>query len=147
MPPAESWAGLRDFTVADEWQGRGPGTALVQALMQRRPAAVRRLHAAIDACNPRMPATHQARKQNRLICGLKDAHRRPRVTAKYSASICAVIPGHGCICERIDSPLCRHHHRCKQSEGWHLEQPEPGLLVWRVPSGRTYATTRTEYQI
>ena len=79
MPPAESWAGLRDFTVADEWQGRGPGTALVQALMQRRPAAVRRLHAAIDACNPRMPATHQARKQNWLICGLNRSYVTQRL--------------------------------------------------------------------
>jgi Domain of unknown function (DUF222) len=53
----------------------------------------------------------------------------------------------GLTCECGLAPLCRHHHRCKQSEGWQLEQPEPGLLVWRVPSGRTYATTPTEYQI
>lgn len=79
--PADPTTAETAFAVADEWQGRGPGTALVQALMQRRPAAVRRLHAAIDACNPRMPATHQARKQNWLICGPKNAHRRPRVTA------------------------------------------------------------------
>ena len=45
------------------------------------------------------------------------------------------------------SPLCRHHHRCKQAEGWRLEQPEPGLLIWRVPSGRSYATTPTQYSI
>ena len=43
--------------------------------------------------------------------------------------------------------LCRHHHRCKQAEGWWLEQPEPGLLVWRVPSGRIYTTTPTEYPL
>jgi len=23
------------------------------------------------------------------------------------------------------SPPCRHHHGCKQAEGWRLEQPEP----------------------
>jgi hypothetical protein len=39
------------------------------------------------------------------------------------------------------APLCRHHHRCKQAEGWWLEQPEPGVLRWRTPSGRTYDTT------
>ena len=33
----------------------------------------------------------------------------------------------GCVCE--DSPLCRHHHRCKQAQGWRLEQPEPGVLA------------------
>jgi hypothetical protein len=43
------------------------------------------------------------------------------------------------------APLCRHHHRCKQAEGWQLTQPEPGVLVWRTPAGRNYATTPTEY--
>ena len=48
-------------------------------------------------------------------------------------------------CER--DPLCRHHHRAKQAHGWHLEQPEPGILKWRTPSGRTYATTPTRYTL
>jgi hypothetical protein len=34
----------------------------------------------------------------------------------------------GLTCECDLAPLCRHHHRCKQAEGWHLEQPEPGVL-------------------
>jgi hypothetical protein len=46
-----------------------------------------------------------------------------------------------------DSPLCRHHHRCKQAEGWRLAQPEPGVLVWRTPASRTYTTTPTQYAI
>ena len=53
----------------------------------------------------------------------------------------------GVTCECNLSPLCRHHHRCKQAEGWRLEQPEPGVLIWRTPSGRTYATTPTEYPL
>ena len=53
----------------------------------------------------------------------------------------------GLTCECGLAPLCRRHHRCKQAEGWHLEQPEPGLLVWRVPSGRVYATTSTVYPV
>ena len=53
----------------------------------------------------------------------------------------------GLTCECNLSPLCRHHHRCKQAEGWRLEQPEPGVLIWRTPSGRTYATTPTEYPL
>jgi hypothetical protein len=51
----------------------------------------------------------------------------------------------GRTCECNLAPLCRHHHRCKQAEGWRLEQPEPGVLVWHTPAGRTYTTTPTHY--
>jgi Domain of unknown function (DUF222) len=51
----------------------------------------------------------------------------------------------GLTCECDLAPLCRHHHKCKQSDGWTLQQPEPGVLRWRTPSGRTYATTPTGY--
>jgi hypothetical protein len=33
----------------------------------------------------------------------------------------------------------------KQAEGWRLEQPEPGVLVWHTPAGRTYTTAPTQY--
>jgi hypothetical protein len=51
----------------------------------------------------------------------------------------------GRTCECNLAPLCRHHHRLKQADGWRLEQPEPGVLVWRTPAGRTYTTTPTQY--
>ncbi len=38
-------------TVVDDWQGRGAGTALVSALMARRPAAVTRLCTVVEAGN------------------------------------------------------------------------------------------------
>ena len=50
-----------------------------------------------------------------------------------------------CVCEY--SPLCRHHHRCKQAEGWQLSMPEPGVLVWHTPTGRSYTTTPTPYAL
>jgi hypothetical protein len=53
----------------------------------------------------------------------------------------------GITCPCDLAPLCRHHHRCKQAEGWWLEQPEPGVMVWRTPSGRTYAAIPTEYPV
>jgi Domain of unknown function (DUF222) len=46
----------------------------------------------------------------------------------------------GPTCECDLAPLCRHHHRCKQSEGWHLEQPHPGVMTWTTPAGRHYIT-------
>jgi RimJ/RimL family protein N-acetyltransferase len=39
------------ITVADDWQGRGVGTALRRALLARRPAAVERLHTVVEAGN------------------------------------------------------------------------------------------------
>jgi len=51
----------------------------------------------------------------------------------------------GLTCQCNLAPLCRRHHRMKQREGWVLTQPEPGVLVWRVPSGRTYTTTPAVY--
>jgi hypothetical protein len=51
----------------------------------------------------------------------------------------------GLTCECDLAPLCRHHHRCKQAGGWRLEQPEPGVLIWHTPAGRTYATRPTQY--
>jgi hypothetical protein len=44
----------------------------------------------------------------------------------------------GRTCECGLAPLCRRHHRAKQAYGWKLEQPQPGVLVWRLPHGRTY---------
>jgi Domain of unknown function (DUF222) len=46
----------------------------------------------------------------------------------------------GRTCECGLAPLCRHHHRCKQSEGWHLDQPAPGVMAWTTPAGRRYLT-------
>ena len=42
-------------------------------------------------------------------------------------------------------PKCRRHHRAKQAPGWHVEQPEPGVVRWTLPNGRTHTTTPTTY--
>jgi hypothetical protein len=47
----------------------------------------------------------------------------------------------GRTCQCGLAPLCRHHHRCKQSEGWQLQQPQPGVMYWTTPAGRHYLTT------
>ena len=49
--PADPASADIAVTVLDDWQGRGVGTALVSALMQRRPAAVCRLRTLVAADN------------------------------------------------------------------------------------------------
>jgi Domain of unknown function (DUF222) len=44
-------------------------------------------------------------------------------------------------------PKCRRHHRCKQAPGWHVEQPEPGVVRWTLPSGRAHTTRPTVYDL
>jgi len=53
--------------------------------------------------------------------------------------------GPTCACNL--APLCRHHHRCKQAQGWRLDQPQPGVLTWHTPTGRTYTLTPTQYTL
>ncbi len=59
------------------------------------------------------------------------------------------IPHHrgGRTCECNLYPLCRRHHRTKQAPGWHLSQPEPGVLAWRLPSGRRVTVLPDPYLI
>jgi hypothetical protein len=52
----------------------------------------------------------------------------------------------GITCGCNLAPLCRRHHQVKQAQGWKLEQPEPGILVWTTPAGLTRVTTPTRYQ-
>jgi hypothetical protein len=51
----------------------------------------------------------------------------------------------GLTCECNIAPLCRRHHQIKQAQGWKLEQPEPGVLVWVTPAGLTRTTAPTSY--
>jgi hypothetical protein len=59
------------------------------------------------------------------------------------------IPFHrgGKTCECNLYPLCRRHHQAKQESGWHLSQPEPGVLTWTTPSGRRYTVTAEPYPV
>ncbi len=51
----------------------------------------------------------------------------------------------GKTCECNLAPLCRAHHRAKQTRGWHLDQPTPGVLVWTLPHGRQYRVDPSSY--
>ena len=52
----------------------------------------------------------------------------------------------GITCQCNLAALCRRHHQIKQAQGWKLEQPEPGILVWITPAGLIRVTTPTSYQ-
>jgi hypothetical protein len=93
---------------------------------------------------------HPSRKLQHLVRARSATCTAPGCTRPAAAcDLDHTVPwDHGGLtCECGLAPLCRRHHRCKQAEGWHLDQPEPGLLKWRVPSGRTYTTTATVYPI
>lgn len=53
----------------------------------------------------------------------------------------------GLSCECNIGPPCRYHHRNKQALGWQLTQPEPGVMRWRNPSGRSHTTYPSKYVI
>jgi hypothetical protein len=59
------------------------------------------------------------------------------------------IPWHmgGRTCECNLHPMCRRSHRTKQAPGWRVTQPEPGVLVWTLPSGRTYTKVSEPYPV
>jgi hypothetical protein len=71
--------------------------------------------------------------------------RRPAASCDLDHTEAYHRGGRTCLCNL--APLCRKHHRCKQAQGWRLEQPEPGVLVWQTPSGRTYTVTPAEYPV
>jgi hypothetical protein len=54
-------------------------------------------------------------------------------------------PNGGITCECGLAFLCRHHHQVKQTLGWALEQPEPGVLIWTTPAGLTRTIKPASY--
>ena len=71
--------------------------------------------------------------------------RRPAVRCDDDHTIPYDKGGRTCECNL--HPLCRRHHQTKQAPGWRLDQPEPGVLIWTLPSGRTYTPTTAPYPI
>jgi hypothetical protein len=71
-------------------------------------------------------------------CGAHAAHCDLDHTLAYPAGIT-------CQCDL--APPCRRHHRVKQAPGWTLTQPEPGVMRWTTPAGRSYTTTPTVYEM
>src|SRR6266702_572255 len=62
--------------------------------------------------------------------------RRPAAQCDQDHTIAYAKGGRTCECNL--AALCRRHHQAKQVQGWQLEQPQPGVLIWRLPHGRSY---------
>ena len=70
-------------------------------------------------------------------CGAQAVHCDLDHTIAYPAGIT-------CQCDL--APALPPAHRCKQAPGWTLTQPEPGVMRWTTPAGRTYTTKPTVYE-
>jgi hypothetical protein len=75
-------------------------------------------------------------------CGFPGC-RRPAVRCDDDHTIPYDKGGRTCECNL--HPLCRRHHQAKQAPGWRLEQPEPGVLIWHLPHGRSYPVRPEPY--
>ena len=71
--------------------------------------------------------------------------RRPAAQCDKDHTVPYDQSGKTCLCNL--APLCRTHHQAKQARGWHLAQDQPGIMVWRLPSGRTYQTAGDPYPV
>jgi hypothetical protein len=77
-------------------------------------------------------------------CGFPGC-RRPAIRCDDDHTIPYDKGGRTCECNL--HPLCRRHHQAKQASGWRLEQPEPGVLVWHLPHGRSYTVRPEPYPV
>jgi hypothetical protein len=100
-----------------------------------------------QTASSRCPATRRGRMTGTATrrwpptsrtCGAQAVHCDLDHTIAYPAGIT-------CQCDL--APACRRHHRCKQAPGWQLTQPEPGVMRWTTPAGRSHTTTPTVYEM
>jgi Domain of unknown function (DUF222) len=75
-------------------------------------------------------------------CGFPGC-RRPAVRCDDDHTVPYDKGGKTCECNL--HPLCRRHHQTKQAPGWRLDQPQPGILTWTMPSGRRITVTPEPY--
>jgi Domain of unknown function (DUF222) len=107
---------------------------------------------AVGACDHRNeePGYKPSRRLRHLTSARTDrctapGCRRPAAQCDFDHTVAYEAGGRTCECNL--SPLCRRHHRCKQAQGWALEQTSPGNMAWKTPSGRRYTTTPTSYDV
>jgi hypothetical protein len=87
-----------------------------------------------DAYRPASRLRHLIEVRHRT-CSFRGCRR-----AAERCDLDHTIPHHlgGATCRCNLAPLCRRHHQAKQAQGWRLDQPQPGVLLWTLPHGRRY---------
>lgn len=103
-----------------------------------------------DACDHRCqePGYEPSRRLQHLIWARTPTCAAPgcrRPAARCDLDHAVPYDRGGRTCECNLAPLCRHHHRCKHSQGWRLDQPSPGVMRWITPAGRQYTTKPDAY--
>jgi hypothetical protein len=81
------------------------------------------------------PSLRHVVNVRQLTCGFPGC-RNPVARCDQDHTIPHGQGGRTCECNL--ACLCRRHHQAKQAQGWWLDQPEPGVLIWRLPHGRSY---------
>jgi hypothetical protein len=71
--------------------------------------------------------------------------RRPAHQCDLDHTVAYARGGRTCECGL--APACRTHHRAKQAPGWHLSQPEPGVMIWTLPHRRSYRIEPYRYPV
>jgi hypothetical protein len=121
------------------------GTGAIRWLASLRPD---RLESGDCTHQRQVPGYRPPRSLRHLItirqqtCGAPGC-RRPAVNCDLDHAVPYDQGGRTCECNL--HPACRRHHQAKQAPGWHLHQPQPGTLVWTLPSGRSYTTRPDPY--
>jgi len=121
---------------------RAPGSA--GGWSAGRPVLVSPLAAGDCDHRHQEPGYQPSRKLAHLISARSPTCTAPgcqRAAARCDLDHTSPYDRGGRTCECNVAPLCRHHHRGKQSEGWRLEQLSPGVMRWTTPAGRRYLTT------
>jgi hypothetical protein len=90
------------------------------------------------------PSLHHVIDVRHRTCSFPGC-RRPAAQCDQDHTVPYDQGGRTCECNL--ACLCRRHHRAKQVQGWRLDQPEPGVLLWTLPHGRSYRVEPTGYPI
>jgi hypothetical protein len=141
--------------VPGEQQGKPPGRQPPDPAQAARLAAFLRSLNAIPEPIAKASCDHAA-AEPRYTPSRKLAHLVRARTVTCDAPGCAAQAVHadldhttaypqGATDQCNLGPKCRRHHKAKQSPGWKVEQPAPGVIRWTLPSGRTHTTRPTSY--